>query len=86
MVRCRKHAEMAWPLQASSGSENEGLCRGSGGVPLTAMSPGRRVLSGAHFKVCTFVPLMSFCLFTFRPFLLCIFCLILNFVINNINI
>ncbi len=76
-MRRRKHAEMAWPLQASSGSENEGLCRGSGGVPLTAMSPGRRVWSGAHLKVCTFMPLMSFCLFTCMPFpsvyvLLCI--------------
>lgn len=88
VVRLRKHAEMAWPLQASSGSENEGLCRGSGGVPLTAMSPGRRVWSGAHFKsvyICASHVLMSIYMYAF-PSVYILLCRSLNILLFTIYI
>lgn len=65
VVWARKHAEMAWPLQGDSGSENGGLWRRSGGVPLTVLSPGKHVLSGAHFKVFMFMFLLSICIIYF---------------------
>lgn len=44
---------------------------GSGGVPLTVLSPGKHVLSGAHFKVCMFMFLVSICI-TYFPLLQCL--------------